>query len=217
MLRLELGEPHAENHRFLFLGAHSDDIEIGAGGTVQTLLQRYPDAHVDWVVFSSAGVREQEALGSAAEFLEDIAGKDVLLGGFRTSFFPYDGADIKEFFEKLKARGTPDLILTHYRDDLHQDHALVSKLTWNTFRDHLILEYEIPKYDGDLGRPNMYVPIAQEAVDRKIGAIMRHFGSQSKRQWFTEDTFTSLMRVRGVECNAPSRFAEAFHLRKATL
>jgi len=217
MLKLDLGKPHGETHRILCLGAHSDDIEIGAGGAVLTLLEMLPNAHVDWVVLSATPTRECEAQASAAEFLTAAASKDVLLGGFRTSYFPYDGATIKEFFEDLKKLGTPDLILTHYRDDLHQDHALVSKLTWNTFRDHLILEYEIPKYDGDLGRPNAYIPLTTEVAEKKVDAIMRHFASQQQRQWFTEETFQGLMRLRGVECNAPSHFAEAFHLRKACL
>jgi LmbE family N-acetylglucosaminyl deacetylase len=198
----------------LCLGAHSDDIEIGCGGTVLSLMEAEPAPAVTWVVFSAAGVRADEARRSAAIFLAGAPRRQVVIHDFRDGFLPHSGARIKETFEELKATVSPDLIFTHYRDDLHQDHRLISELTWNTFRDHLVLEYEIPKYDGDIGRPNLFVPLDAATCRRKLDAILGTFRSQAGKRWFSEDLFRSFLRLRGMECNAPGDHAEAFHGRK---
>jgi len=202
--------------RLLCLGAHSDDLEIGAGGTVRRLLREHPGAHVRWVVFSAPGERAEEARKSAAFFLAEAGSAAVDHHAFRESYFPWQGAEIKDAFEALKSFA-PDVVLTHWVGDAHQDHRTLAELTWNTFRDHLVLEYEIPKYDGDLGRPSLYVPLARAEAEAKVKALMEHFGSQRSRRWFTPDTFFALLRLRGVECNAAEGFAEAFHCRKWTI
>ena len=200
--------------RVLCLGAHADDIEIGCGGTVLRLASRYPDAEFRWVVFSAAGVRRGEAESSADRFLAGAGSKAIEVRSDRDGFFPYVGGEIKEFFERLKGEFDPDITFTHYGRDLHQDHRLISELTWNTYRDHLVLEYEIPKYDGGLGSPNLFVPLTGEERRRKVALLLGEFPSQAKKAWFTEGTFDALMRLRGVECNAPSGFAEGFYCRK---
>jgi LmbE family N-acetylglucosaminyl deacetylase len=202
--------------RVLILGAHPDDIEIGCGGTVLRMAEG-AGAHVTWIVLSGTDARADEARRSAAVFLAGAAGSDVVVADFRDGFFPYEGGALKDFFEQLKARVSPDMIFTHYRFDLHQDHRLVSELTWNTFRDHLILEYEVPKYDGDLGSPNVFVHLSEQVSRRKVDELLRHFGSQLDRRWFTEDLFLSLLRIRGMESNAPDGRAEAFYCRKLVL
>ena len=201
----------------LCLGAHSDDIEIGCGGTILRLLEANPRATVHWVVFSARADRAREAQASAARFLAGAAGSNVELHQFRDGFFPSEQARIKTYYEELKGRIRPDLIFTHQRDDLHQDHRVVCELTWNTFRDHAILEYEVPKWDGDLGRPNVYVPLGTEQAAGKIAILMECFATQAGKHWFDEETFFGLMRLRGLECNAPSRRAEAFYGRKVVL
>jgi len=203
--------------RILCLGAHSDDIEIGCGGTVLRILEENPDAEVLWVVMGASGQRADEATASAKSFLARARQKEVIVKEFRDGFFPYIGAEIKGFFEELKRRCAPDLILTHCRNDLHQDHRLVSELTWNTFRNHLILEYEILKYDGDLGTPNVFVPLTESLARRKVGILLDSFRSQLKKNWFTEDAFLAILRLRGLECNAPEKYAEAYHARKLVL
>ena len=202
--------------RILCLGAHPDDIEIGAGGTLLRLLAERPDSSVTWVVFSGEPVREREARTSASAFLAGAAA-EVIVQGFRESYFPNVASDIKDFFETLKRRDAPDVVFTHRREDLHQDHRTIAELTWNTFRDHLILEYEIAKYEGDLGQPNLFVPLTDALARRKIELLLRHFPSQSGRSWFRAGTFEALMRLRAVECNAPDGFAEGFHGRKFRL
>jgi LmbE family N-acetylglucosaminyl deacetylase len=201
----------------LCLGAHSDDIEIGCGGTVLELLANNNAVEVRWAVLGSNKQRDAEASDSAQEFLQNAQKSIVALQHFRDGFFPYQGHDIKEYFEDLKINCSPDLIFTHCRHDLHQDHRLVSELTWNTFRDHLILEYEIMKYDGDLGSPNTFVPLNRQICDMKVALLMKHFKSQAKHKWFTKDAFLALMRLRGVECNASEGLAEAFYGRKVTI
>jgi LmbE family N-acetylglucosaminyl deacetylase len=201
----------------LCLGAHCDDIEIGCGGTVLRLAREYPGISVHWIVFSSDAIRAREAQAGASKFLGDVRNKTVAIKEFRNSYFPYCGAQIKEYFEQLKQEATPDIVFTHFREDLHQDHRVISELTWNSFRDHLILEYEIPKYDGDLGSPNLFVPLGEEAWKRKIDYILASFESQKNKHWFTRDTFQSIMRLRGVESNSPSGYAEAFFCRKAVV
>jgi LmbE family N-acetylglucosaminyl deacetylase len=217
MLGLTLGGDPGAPLRVLALGAHADDIEIGCGGTLLRLVQEHPNLTVDWLVLSGEGERAGEAAESGAAFLDGAAASTIGVERFRDGFFPYSGAGVKELFERLKSRPAPDLIFTHRLEDRHQDHRLVAELTWNTFRDHLILEYEIPKYEGDLGQPNLFVPLARDHCERKVQLLLKHFPSQLGRAWFTEDTFWAVLRLRGVESNAPSRFAEAFHARKVVL
>jgi LmbE family N-acetylglucosaminyl deacetylase len=200
--------------KILALGAHADDIEIGSGGTILRLLEENPATDVYWVVFGASGQRRTEAVESANIFLANARRKEILVKEFRDGYFPYAGAEIKDFFEELKRKYVPDLILTHSRGDLHQDHRLVSELTWNTFRNHLILEYEIVKYDGDLGVPNLFVHLNESTVRKKIQTILECFKSQQDKSWFTEDTFSSILRLRGVESNAPDKCAEAYYCRK---
>jgi LmbE family N-acetylglucosaminyl deacetylase len=217
VITLSLTGAAAPISHLLCLGAHADDIEIGGGGTVLTLLERGVAIAVTWVVFSAEGPRAAEARRSAERFADAAVKRQIIIKDFRDGFLPYEGAAVKEVFEELKTTVSPDVILTHYRHDLHQDHRLVSELTWNTFRDHLILEYEIPKYDGDLGSPNVFVPLDEPVCRRKIDTILSCFESQRSKRWFSEDLFRSLLRVRGMECNAPSSHAEAFHCRKLVL
>jgi LmbE family N-acetylglucosaminyl deacetylase len=209
MRPLTLGVP-GRRLRLLCVGAHCDDIEIGCGGTILDLLAKGVRLEVAWCVIGSTPPRALEARASAAAFLEGAAAAHVDVQGFRDSHFPWQGSAIKEWFESLKALPKPDLILTHTRDDRHQDHREVCGLTWNTFRDHLILEYEIPKWDGDLGRPSVYLPVSEEALERKIELLHRHFPSQATKPWFDRDTFRGLARLRGLESGSPTRFAEAF-------
>ena len=201
--------------RILCLGAHSDDIEIGCGGTLLKLAAQRPDLEVVWVVFSASGARALEARRSARDFLQGVARKRILVRQFRMSYFPFEGARLKDYCERLKGVTEPDVVFTHYRDDRHQDHRVLSDLAWNTFRHHLILEYEIPKYDGDLGTPNAFVPLSDDISQQKVRLLMRHFQTQSNKHWFTEDLFYALMRLRGMECGV--RRAEAFHCRKIVL
>ncbi len=212
-VRLQAHEPLT----VLALGAHPDDIEIGCGGTILQLAETTPGLVVRWVVLAAEGDRAGEAEQSARAFLSAVPEHRLVLAGFRDGFFPYTGRDIKEFFEQLKGDVSPDLIFTHCRGDLHQDHRLVCELTWNTFRDHLILEYEIPKYDGDLGTPNLFVPLREATCRRKIENLLTYFPSQGERHWFTQDIFLAALRLRGMECNSPTRHAEAFYCRKLVL
>ena len=201
----------------LCLGAHSDDIEIGCGGTLRKLVDQSQDLTVLWIVFSASSVREREARSSATDILGAADQSKITIMSFRNGFFPYIATEIKEYFETLKRLPSPDLIFTHYGKDRHQDHRVVSELTWNTFRDHLILEYEIPKYDGDLGSPNLFVTLTHDEVKTKQNHLQTHFESQHDKRWFTDSTFSSICRIRGVECNSPTGFAEAFYGRKMLL
>jgi LmbE family N-acetylglucosaminyl deacetylase len=217
MLPLLLGRPDGAPVRVLAIGAHPDDAEIGCAGTVLRLVRENAVAAVVWVVLSGEGVRAEEARASAEALLEGVPDQRILLPGFRDGFFPYDGARVKGFFEELKAEFAPDVVLTHQRHDLHQDHRTTCELTWNTFRDHLILEYEVPKYDGDMGSPNLFVTLGEDVCRRKIEHLMTHFASQVPKRWFKEDLFSGLLRLRGMECNSPTSYAEAFYCRKAVL
>ena len=199
--------------RLLAIGSHADDIEIGLGGTLLTLCERNPELAVTWVVLSGDATRTQEARASAAAFVGDRV--DVVVASFRESYFPFCGPALKEFFDDLGRAVTPDVVFTHAGSDLHQDHRFVAELTWNTFRDHLVLEYEIPKYDGDLGTPNVFVPLSETVVARKIELLLEHFPSQREKHWFTEDLFRATMRLRGVESGC--HFAEGFCSRKLVL
>ena len=201
--------------RVLALGCHADDIEIGCGGTLLRWKAERSELEVHWVVFSTTGARRDEARASAEEVLDGAARVEIELHDFRDGFLPYVGGQVKDVFERLKDVA-PDVVLTHQRHDLHQDHRLVNELTWNTFRDHLVLEYEIPKFDGDLGVPNVFVPLDDETCARKVDILMRHFGSQRSKRWFTEDLFYGLMRLRGMESGG-ARHAEAFYGRKLLL
>jgi LmbE family N-acetylglucosaminyl deacetylase len=198
----------------LCIGAHSDDIEIGAGATILGWIDRGVRLDVHWAVLSAIGPRATEAQASANTFLANAARVVVDLAEFKDGFFPYQGVDIKIWFEALRRRTSPDVILCHWRHDAHQDHREVSKLTWNTFRDHTILEYEIPKWDGDTGQPNVYIPASKALMERKTQLLHDHFGSQRSKDWFDGETFMGLGRLRGMECRAPDGFAEAFHGRK---
>jgi len=216
MMRLQFAAPN-DRLSILCLGAHSDDIEIGAGATLLSMMDRGIRVEVHWCVLSGAGDREEEARASATDFLAKAASSQIEIMSFQDSFFPEQSGAIKSWFEDLKRRTNPDLILTHCRDDAHQDHRKVCRLTWNTFRDHCILEYEIPKWDGDFGRPNVYLPVSAEVLRRKIELLSSHFGSQRSKQWFDPETFRGLARLRGMECRAPERYAEGFFARKLSL
>jgi len=202
--------------RVLCVGAHSDDIEIGCGGTLLTLIRNYGNIEVLWVVFSAEGTRSREARLSAGALLRGVKKKRIVVKRFTGSFFPFEGARIKAYFETLKAF-QPDLVFTHCRDDRHQDHRVLSDLAWNTFRHHLILEYEVPKYDGDLGTPNVFVPLDEDIGRRKAAHLCEHFQTQTNRHWFSEDTFLALMRLRGIECATSTKYAEAFYGRKIAI
>jgi LmbE family N-acetylglucosaminyl deacetylase len=201
----------------LCIGAHCDDIEIGCGGAVLKLLGANPGVHVDWVVLTSDAEREAEARSAAEAVLRGAASATISIEAYRGRFLPYVASDVKEYFDGLGARCDPDVVFTHYRDDLHQDHRLLCELTYNTFRDHLILEYEIPKYDGDVGRPNAYVCLTREQCERKVTTIIDGFPTQSGKHWFTGETFWALLRLRGIEAKSPSGYAEAFYSRKMVL
>lgn len=214
MLRLVLPAERRKPLRLLCLGAHADDIEIGCGGTVLRLAAEVPDLVVRWIVFSGIGARGVEARNSAAAFLENVAETQVEVFEFRDGYFPYQGAEIKDCFEAVKRDFDPSLVLTHWQGDAHQDHRLIAELTHNTFRDHFVLEYEIPKYDGDLGNPAFFVTLTQKQLGRKVETIGRHFPSQRRRSWFSDATFLALARLRGIGCNAPEGLAEGFYIRK---
>jgi LmbE family N-acetylglucosaminyl deacetylase len=213
MLRLGFGQVRS----VLCLGAHADDIEVGCGGTLLRLLAEQPEVSVHWVVLSAPGVRKDEARAGAGLFLAKAQESRLAIKDYRDSYFPYQGADIKDYFHELAAETSPDLVFSHHREDRHQDHRLVSELTYCAFRDQPILEYEIPKYDGDLGQPNVFVPLDEADCRRKVESIVGAFQSQHEKKWFTEDTFWATLRIRGLECNSTSKYAEAFHCRKLSL
>ncbi len=200
----------------LCLGAHSDDIEIGAGATMLHWCSRRP-INVHWCVLSGNNERAKEAKASAEDYVQDASGYEIELQSFKDGFFPYQGEAIKSWFEGLKQRIQPDVVFTHRREDAHQDHREICSLTWNTFRDHLILEYEIPKWDGDIGQPDTYVSVPESIIKKKADLLMKHFGTQRGKDWFDPETFMGLARIRGMECRAPERYAEGFYTRKVTL
>jgi LmbE family N-acetylglucosaminyl deacetylase len=206
-----------EDLSILCLGAHSDDIEIGAGGTILSLIASGVKLHVHWCVLSGGGQRSAEAMASAEAFLQGASSSKVEVADFEDSYFPAHGRSIKQWLIDVRARINPDIVLTHARFDAHQDHREVNQLTWNVFRNHLLLEYEIPKWDGDLGQPNAYVPLAADVLERKVELLHQHFGSQRSKDWFDRETFVGLARLRGMECRAPEHFAEAFTIRKAKI
>jgi len=213
LIGLNLSVGGADPVHVLCLGAHSDDIELGCGGTLLHFKSTFARVKFHWVVFCASGPRRQEA-AKAAELFTAGCEKEIVLREYRDGFLPYSGGEVKEFFEQMKSQVNPDLIFTHWRGDAHQDHRLLSELTWNTFRNHLILEYEIPKYDGDMGQPNLFVPLEMQLYERKIEYLFTAFESQRAKRWFDRETFLGLMRIRGMESNSPSGYAEAFHARK---
>jgi LmbE family N-acetylglucosaminyl deacetylase len=201
----------------LCLGAHADDIEIGAGGTILSLIESGVRLNVHWCVLSAGALRAAEAVASAEAFLVGSLSSKVEVADFEDSCFPAHSRSIKQWLLDTRGRVLPDVIFTHARSDAHQDHREVNQLTWNVFRDHLVLEYEIPKWDGDLCQPNAYVPLTADILDRKITLLHNHFGTQRSKDWFDRETFAGLARLRGMECRAPEHCAEAFTLRKATI
>ena len=206
--------PFGKVRRILCLGAHSDDIEIGVGGTLLKLAQQSPDLDIWWIVFSAPGQRAEEARQSADEFLSGVARREVKIGSFRESYFPSEWPSIKDWYEQISLKFDPEIVFTHCRDDRHQDHRVLSDLAWNTFRNHLILEYEILKYDGDLGQPNLFIPLSEKLANRKVDLLLKHFQTQSTKHWFTRDTFDAMHRIRGIECASATGRAEAFYCRK---
>jgi LmbE family N-acetylglucosaminyl deacetylase len=214
---LDFPLPSGPRLSVLALGSHADDIEIGCGASLLALGRTRPEVELTWVVLGAQGERETEARTSAESFIDPGTRSEVVVYGFRDGFFPYVGGEVKDVFEELKSRLEPDVILTHTRHDLHQDHRLVCELTWNTWRNHLILEYEIPKYDGDLGTPNVFVPVSEELAREKARLIANAFASQQTKHWFDEDIFLGLMRIRGMEASSASGYAEAFVCRKLSL
>ena len=216
MLELLINKSRDSSLKILCLGAHSDDIEIGCGATIMKLLQTYSNVELLWVAFSADDITKKEGLKSASLFLEKALSKEIRIHNFRDSFFPYHGSEIKECFEGIKTFN-PDLVFTHYRNDFHQDHGLISELTSNTFRNHMILEYEIPKYDGDLGSPHIFSPIDKTLCNQKIKLLIDCFKSQQNKQWFSESTFQAILRLRGIESNSPTGYAEAFYCKKIVI
>jgi LmbE family N-acetylglucosaminyl deacetylase len=214
VFRLDIDGLARRSARVLFLGAHCDDIEIGCGGTALRLLEANPDLEVTWVVLSSTETRAREAHDSARALLGPTTLASIRIESFRERYFPFVGEQIKEYFDALGRKTAPDLVFTHRGADMHQDHRLLCELAWHTFRESLILEYEIPKFEGDLGQPNFFVHLDTLLCEQKVAHIAKHFGSQRDKHWFTDETFWSLMRIRGVESKAPSGYAEAFHCRK---
>jgi LmbE family N-acetylglucosaminyl deacetylase len=214
MLPLRFAKTGDRPLHVLCLGSHSDDIEIGCGGTILRLLEEYDAVCAHWVVFAANSERRDEAEKSAGLFLAKASRKDIIVKNFRESFFPYTADEIKGYFESLKQEVSPDVVFTHYRHDLHQDHRLVSELTWNTFRNHFILEYEVIKYDGDLGSPNFFVHLEEAVCKKKIALVVDSFKSQAQKDWFTPDAFWSVLRIRGIESKASGNYAEGFYCRK---
>lgn len=217
MIRIHTALDPSRPLRLLCLGAHSDDLEIGCGGTLLHWLQEAPAVEVTWVVLAGGEQRVAEARKSARALLRGAGSLKLAFGSFRDGYFPGQYNEIKSFFEDIKRSVQPDIIYSHCLDERHQDHRLVAELTWNTWRDHLVFEYEIPKYEGDLPQPNAYVPLSASIVRRKLAHLDRHFASQRSKDWFRTDVFRAQMLLRGVECRAPSGFAEAFHARKMVL
>ncbi len=217
MITFSFANNSNEGIQLLLLGAHCDDIEIGCGGTLLKLMDHYKVRHIQWVVFASNPERKKEALKSAEAFTAPIEDKKIQIHDYKDGFLPSVWDKVKREFEVIKSNFAPDIILTHYRDDLHQDHRVINELTWNTFRNHLIFEYEIPKYDGDLGNPNVFVPLEAEHLERKKNILLTTFRSQLDKQWFDETLIRAIPRIRGVQCASDSNYAEAFYSRKMLL
>lgn len=217
MSNMTLGFRFPENAELLCIGAHCDDIEIGCSGSILRLMELYPDIHITWLILTGNADRQAEAKESARRLIGEEKNFELILHDFRDGYLPYNGSLVKDAFEAVKGRLEPHLIMCHWSKDRHQDHRFVSELTWSTFRNSLILEYEIPKYDGDMGRPNVFVPLSDEILEEKISNLMESYRSQVNKSWFDEETFRSLLRLRGIESGASSRYAEGFHCRKINL
>jgi len=217
MMRLRFARAEGEPLILLCLGAHSDDTELGCGGAILTLLEQHQGSRVVWTVFSGTAERAGEARQGAARLLAAAGKSEVSVLGFRDGFSPSEIAGIKETFEALKKHASPDVVFTHYNRDSHQDHRILSELTWNTFRNDLILQYEIPKYDPDLGNPNLLVPLERATAAAKGAVLMETFANQRDRTWFEPSTFNGLMRLQGMQCAAPSGLAEGFYAPKLCL
>ncbi len=217
MLTLQPKVEHGVPLRLLCIGAHSDDIEIGCGAAIMAWLDTLPAVEVTWVVLNGVAERKQEARRSADALLRRAKRARLVFGTFRDGFLPAQYLKAKTFFEKLKQGHSPDIVLTHFLNDRHQDHRITAELTWNTWRNHLVFEYEIPKYEGDLAQPNAYIPVSEAIAHRKVAHLERYFSTQRTKGWFAADNFLALMRVRGLECRSPSGYAEAFHARKFIL
>lgn len=217
MITSRLFSGHKRELKILCVGAHCDDIEIGCGGTILKILESGKKVEIRWVILSSVSERQKEAKECAARFLDGAGESKIEIFSFRDGYFPYNGGRIKDEFETFSKAFNPDVIFTHFHADAHQDHRLVNQLTWNCFRNHVILEYEIPKYDGDLGRPNAYVELSAILAKKKINLIINGFQSQANKHWFSAETFQAALRIRGVECRASEGFAEAFYCRKLLL
>lgn len=217
MLNVTFSNSNREGLQLLLLGAHCDDIEIGCGGTLLKLIENYQIKQVKWVVFTSNETRKKEAVSSAKEFLKPVRDSEIQIHNYKDGYLPSVWSNLKNEFEKIKNCYAPDVIFTHYKNDLHQDHRVINELTWNTFRNHAIFEYEIPKYDGDLGNPNFYVSLDKNQVKKKNKLILGNFESQREKHWFDDTLFASMMRIRGVECASASNYAEAFYSRKQVL
>jgi LmbE family N-acetylglucosaminyl deacetylase len=203
--------------RLLCIGAHSDDIEIGCGATILSWLDSFPSVDVTWVVLNGVSERKQEARRSAGAFLMRAKHSRIVFGTFQDGYLPAQYSKAKAFFEKVKKGTEPDIVLTHFLNDRHQDHKLVAELTWNTWRNHLVFEYEIPKYEGDLAQPNGYLPVSEAIAHLKVAHLERFFATQRSKGWFAAENFLALMRIRGLECRSSSGYAEAFHVRKFVL
>ncbi len=202
--------------KVLCIGAHSDDIEIGCAGALIEWSRQYAGLEIYWVVLSTTGDRAIEARKSVRTLLGRSV-KEVVLGQFTDGHLPSQYSDVKDFLAQVRSSFEPDIVLTHRIEDRHQDHRLIGEATWQTWRNQLILEYEIPKYEGDLGQPNVYVPLSRRTAGRKVQHLIKHFGSQRSKSWFTKPVFEGLMQIRGIECRAPSGFAEGFYARKVVL
>lgn len=214
MFPLNLAALHGRRLEVLCIGAHCDDIEIGCGGILLTLQQRHADCRIHWLVLTSIPTRRAEAVAAAQALVRPSARGEVRICELPDGLLPAHFAEVKRHFEDLKRDIEPDIVFTHHGRDLHQDHSLVSQVTWQTFRDHLIWEYEVPKYDADLAAPNVYVPLPAGVATQKADLVMRSFPSQAGKSWFSADNLLAVMRLRGLECRAESGFAEAFHCRK---
>jgi len=217
MLSDILEAPQGRALRVLCVGAHCDDIEIGCGASLLRLQAHDRKVTVDWVVLCGSADRRKETLSALNMFLEPRNRGECLHGGFPDGRLPAVYSSVKDYFESLKERARPDVIFCHEREDRHQDHRIVNEMVWSTFRDHLVLEYEIPKWDGGLGQPNLYIPVDERQVLAKADALLEAYPSQAGKDWFKRDVFVALMRMRGLECRSPSGYAEAFHARKIRL
>jgi len=217
VLALTLGSPRNRRLEILCIGAHCDDIEIGCGGSLLALQKQYPQCRIHWLVLTSIPSRRQEAMTAMKKLVRVAARGNVRICELQDGFLPACFADAKTQFEAMKRLVDPDLIFTHHEFDRHQDHNLASEMTWQTFRDHMIWEYEIPKYDGDLVTPNLYVPLNASLAVRKVNVIVRTFRSQGMKSWFSAENLLAAMRIRGLESRASSGFAEAFHCRKLVM